>query len=115
MPVSLDKSTFLSLQGNLNGKIQYYYVVLQHSDRETDYLPLLLTVRLYCRKIQRDKQETDKLTEKDKLQWVCIPDEHKWLKIFSRCQITPENLKMVVAAAHAVRGKGTECEMGWGE
>lgn len=76
------------------------------------YLPLPpLTMYLYCRKIQKDKQETDEPTEKNKLQRVGVLDDHKYLKIFSRCQITLENLKMPPPASQAAQGKETECEI----
>lgn len=82
-------------------------------ERWTVFLCPLLTVCLYCRKIQRDKQEVDELKDNNEVQWVGVPDDHRWLNIFSRWQITLENLKMVAAPVQAAQGKETECEMGW--
>lgn len=61
---------------------------------------------LYYRKIQKRETGDGELTEKNKLQWIGIPDDHRWLKVFFRNQITPENLKMA-APAQAAQGKET--------
>lgn len=79
--------------------------MLQHPDRLSPFAPSNRVPLLQKDHKGIKRGIANKLPETQTTKGWGTPDEHKWLKIFPRCEITPENLKIAVTAAQAAQGK----------